>query len=428
MESLLKFYKDILEMLNLSISEDGKVCIVIDGVSNPLLLDGLPMYLPTKNNISTMYDIVDGKSVKVKELFNPLDENSVKVGNNSFVKLKNIMELNFLSVFYHTAEAILLRVANSTDENDMNIIKFISLLAGKKGGARELINDKTLIKWDKIYRNIRLKYINKKYIKLLVTKGGKIDNVKYNRVGVITFPLGEELLKMDKKNNSLLDVKLLNKDINVFKTVFEYLIGDVNTINDGIQIGSLNKIAPSTHALLLMYDKLYKMFKPTIDTILKTETDQDIIDRISLKELPVDIANLSSVIDGFEQYIRMIPNTNQLDAVNKTNNSTNLTNNTSVTSKSNTENKDFWSRSTANKQQPVIQQQPVVQQDVTIPPMMNSNRPIVPNMQPTQMNMNNYQNIGNNMPVLSNSYAPPQQQNNNGSVWDRLRTNAYRRH
>lgn len=306
--SVVSFYKNLLDVLDLHTKEDGQLFTKLSDKETPLLIGGLPTYLPTPDNIKTIYTIVDGVSKKQKELFNPLSENTASGANKTFMKFRNILEYKMLNVFYYMGEALLLISMSKEEINDLNIVKFTSLLSRYKGGAKQLIDDKTLELWLKTYQNILNKYNNKKFINLLVRKGGLIDNIHYNRVGVITFPLGELILKLDNKDRILLDNKLRLKDIEVFKTIYEFLIGDDEVIEDGFMIGSLNKKSPSLHTLLLMYDKLYKLFTPVIESILNIGVDEDMAKMLNLKKLPFDVANLSSIIDGYETDVIKIPN------------------------------------------------------------------------------------------------------------------------
>lgn len=304
---VIKFYKDLLEPLDLTAKENGQLFTRLSDKETPLLVGGLPTFLPTRDNIDTFFVNKNGVSEKVKELFNPLSENSIRGANKTFMKFRNIIEYKMLNVFYYVGEALLLISMSKEEINDLNIVKFTSLLSRYKGGASKLIDAKSLELWLKIYQNILNKYNNKKFINILVRKGGLLNNIVYNRVGVITFPLGEDILKLNNKDRHLLDITLRNKDVEVFKTIYEYLIGDDKLIEDGIQTGSLNKKSPSLHTLLLMYDKLYNIFNPIIESIIKIGVDEDMAKMLELKKLPFDIANLSEIIDSYETDVIKIP-------------------------------------------------------------------------------------------------------------------------
>jgi len=315
--SVVKFYKDILGLLDLEVKDNGQLFTLVNNKETLLMIGGLPAFLPTDENIKTMYNINNGTCEKIKELFNPLNENVSSATNPTFMKFRNILEYKLSNIFFYIGETLLLITMSKEEIDDLNIVKFTSLLSRYKGGASKLIDNKTLELWSKVYENIINKHNNKKYINTLVRKGGLIDNIRYNRVGVITFPLGEDIVKLNNKERILLDVNLRNKDVEVFKTIYEYLIGEENIISEGFMLGSLNKNSPSIHTLLLMYDKLYNKINPIIQSILNIGVDEDMAKMLSFPKLPYDVANLSDIIDSYETDIIKIPNDLSKPVVNE---------------------------------------------------------------------------------------------------------------
>jgi len=382
------FYVKLLEMLDLIVDDKGQIFMELDNAHMPIFINKVPMYLPTAENIKTMFDIVDGKSVKVKEIFNPLNENAFKGGNASFLKLKAIIDIKLLSVFYYLSEALLVRVSKSdVDETDMNVIKLQSLISRQKTTSKHKVDQKTIDDWSAILNNIKQKYINKKYISLLLTKGAKIDDITYNRVGIITFPLGEELFKLKGKDKTILDVTLRGKDVINFKTVYEFMFGDENIINNGIQIGSLNKTAPSLHALLLVYNKVFNTLSPLLDTVKAFGLDED---------------NTASAAD-----------------------TTNFgTQSVQVSSKVNKG--DFWDtmkNTNISQPKPAFVNQKTVSTPVTNsynpPGYINQQQPNIISVPVSSVVVNNPQQVqqGYSQPVVVNQYTPNQQQDNGNDFW-----------
>jgi len=420
------FYVKLLEMLDLIVDDKGQIFMELDNAHMPIFINKIPMYLPTAENIKTMFDIVDGKSVKVKEIFNPLNENAFKGGNSSFLKLKAIIDIKLLSVFYYLSEALLVRASKSdVDETDMNVIKLQSLISRQKTTSKNKVDQKTIDDWSSILNNIKQKYINKKYIALLLTKGAKIDNITYNRVGVITFPLGEELYKLKGKDKTILDVSLRGKDVINFKTLYEFMFGSVDIINDGIQIGSLNKTAPSLHALLLVYDKVFNTLKPLLDTVKAFGLDEDTMSMMSLHPVPLDVINLSTFIDDLEPGARMIPSDTASAA------DTNNFGTQSVQATTKVNKGDFWdTMKNTNISAPRVagtnQQVVVVETNngYNQPSYLNQQQPNVINVPASsvvvtnpQQNQQGFNQQGFNQPVVVNHYNPNQQQSNGNDFW-----------
>jgi len=307
--SLLEFYKALCDMIGVSIDDEGKLYMLINNDKVPYLIDGKQAYLPTKENIKTMTDMDEnGNIMVVKSLFNPLSENVSSGTNKSFSKVKRTLEMLLFGAVYHVGGYLLTQVANTEDEiHDIDVIKYASLIGRTKTTSKKIINEKTLINWKKIYDSISDKHINKKYINFRIVKGGKIDTIKYNRVGTVEFPLGEELLSVGK-DKVVIDVKLQRNDITSFLSIFEFIAGDIDKVKDGIQVGSLNKLSPSMHVLLSMYMKIYESIKDICKQIEKTTDDESTKNMVNLKPLPYDVANLSDIIDSFENELRKIPN------------------------------------------------------------------------------------------------------------------------
>jgi len=341
---LTKFYRGLCEMIDLVVDDNGQLFVPIADGKTPLLINKLPAFLPTDDNIATLTD-VNGNAVK--SLFNPLLESTVKGGNASFNKLRTSMEVKLLGVIHYLCEALLVKLASTdTEVNDLSLMKLSSLVSRYKSTAKTLIDQKTVENWSHIYENIVNKYISKKHITLVVSKGGKLNDVKYNRIGVITFPIGEELFTLPSKETTVLDVKLRNKDVHTFKSLFEFIVGDITNIVDGIQIGSLNRIAPSTHVLLTMYDRIYSKLENIIASVLTSDIEDDIKELIRLKPLPYNIVDLTGIINDMEQEIKRTPS--------ELTGSIPVSNTPVTTARAKADTGSFWDRMESKSREPAL--------------------------------------------------------------------------
>lgn len=410
------FYEKLLKMLDLTIDMRGQIFLELENSSMPVLINGIPMYLPTTENIRTMFDIVKGKSVKVKEIFNPLNENAFKGGNASFIKLKSIIDVKLMGVFYYLTESLLVRASQKgADENDMNIIKLQSLISRYKTTAKHSVDQRTITDWNKILLNMQQKYINKKYISLVITKGSKVNDIDYNRFGTVTFPIGEELLKLTPKDRTILDVSLRAKDVSYFNTMYEFIFGDNETITNGIQVRSMNKTAPSLHALLLAYDKVFKILEPLIDTVKNGSLEDDVLEALSLNPIPIEVDNLSSFIDDLESGARMIPS--------DTNSAADVNGFGEPIKPTKASKKDFWSNmkdKITTTPNPTSNVNPYASQG-------HNNQGYSQPVQPNNINrtfvapvLNQGQSQQQSFTVV-NQHTPQQQQSQNGGFWGNAR-------
>ena len=409
MNKLVEFYKNILEALGLKVKDDFSV-VVPGEVERPLLIDGLPVYLPDDIALRSAAKMVNGKVEKTKFIFNPLAEDSIKGENKSFKKLKDIMELKLLGVVYQIGESLFNIAADKKqDITDMEIVKFISLLNTYKApGIKQIIDNKTLENWAHMYTHI----INNgapndmKYVRFYIKKGGNINGVKYNRTGVVTYPFIENLLALPAKQTEYLDAKLRKKDIHTYHMFFKYLFGHLESEKN--QFGSLNNVAPASHVLLLMYGHVVEKLREPINSLINLGVDDDVIEKLQIHPLNVQLDTLGDFIDSLKGEIKRVPLETETPRMepeapvakpNPLNTPIQQTTNPVVTNNSNSSNSggSFWDKFGSNNQQVNNQQvnhtmannqlQPINQMNqvnqVNTPVM---NRPAIINTQQPMLN------------------------------------------
>jgi hypothetical protein len=75
MERINEFYKDILEVLGLEVDSQGRIFIKSGKTRLPITIEGLPLVLPTAENIKNVIDTSGDKPELKFMLFNPAKEN-----------------------------------------------------------------------------------------------------------------------------------------------------------------------------------------------------------------------------------------------------------------------------------------------------------------------------------------------------------------
>jgi len=375
MNKVSEFYKELLESLNIHVDNNGLISIEGHGIKKPLDIDGIPLYLPTDENINTTIEVVDGKPTPTKVLFNPLEEDVYKGVNESYTKLKNIMELKLLGVVGNLGISLLSIMAeNSGELTDMELIKFVNVLNKNKVGKRKsMVDEKTISTWINLYEKV-LSKPDHRYVKFFNKKGGKIDGIHYNRVGTIVFPFIEKFRKAIENKQQFLDTKLRVVDQNTINSLFEYMFQTLEP--KGInQFGSLNKKSPSLHLLLLEYDSVYKRLSPIIETIVEHGVEDDVIEQLMLKPLPVRAETLGDYIDSLEAEVRRVPN--EAAVVNATPaKKPSILMETQPTQK---KSGSFWDKVSSNQPNQQVQQPPVYQQPAPVqqPPVYQTPPPPV---------------------------------------------------
>jgi len=310
-EDLVSFYKELLKSLDFEVDSQGRIFIAQGDNKRPLTINGLPVVLPTTKNIRSAVEIINGIPTTVKVIFNPIEENAIKGENNSMKKLRQIIELKINSLIYQIGESLFNLFYNSDKEiNNLQILKFATLLnRHKASGMKSPIDEKTITNWIKLYKDILSNhYSSHAYGKLFVKRGGKLNNIKYNRIVSLGFPFVENLEPLKPNKEKFLNIKLRTKDKHAYISLFEFLFNsDLEALLDGYKFGSLNKIAPGFHATMMVYDFVYKSFKPIIDVLLDLDLEDRELEFLKLSPLPVDINNLGDFIDNLEPIITRIP-------------------------------------------------------------------------------------------------------------------------
>jgi len=304
-----KFYAGLLDMLNLKMDNSGTIMINHGGVDTPILVNGLEMVLPTTMNIKEAVVIKDGVPTPNKYIFNPLSESVVSGSNESLNKFKMILELKLLGTIFAIGENLFSILSDKDVEvNDIIISKYlVKLNRFKTSGVRQMIDGKTVSVWADLYNNVITKFDKDKFLSLYIKKGGLLDSVKYNRLGVITFPFIEALDKHAVKDGKFMDVSIRNKDKSAIVSLFEFLFWDKEELLNGKQYGSLNKISPSMHTLLMMYNDIYDSLKDILASLGELDMDANIKEMITLKPLPFNIATLSDIIEDLSTDVKQIP-------------------------------------------------------------------------------------------------------------------------
>ena len=368
---LVEFYKKLLEMLDLAIDEKGQI-FVKGSQLTPLTINKVPVFLPTQENIRTAVTTENNKIKVVKVLFNPINEDPIKGTSSSLTRLKEIIELKLLGVFYQIGES-LLYLMSDTDRDvttDIKLISFAALLGRYKSpGMKTPVDEKTIDNWVKLYAKIlQDNYQTHAYDKIFIKNGGKIGDVKYNKISILSFPFLEELIKINPNKDKFLGMKIRKKDQHDFTSIYEFVYGEsVEKLDEGFQFGSMNNVAPTFITLMEIYEFFFNKVKPIITSILKQDPEDDVVEKLTLHPLPIPTNNLADFIEDIKNVVTTIPREDELtkgQQVNRITASRTLNiNNRTTTNNTQTENSggDFWSR---------------MREKMGLPPRTNTSQPV----------------------------------------------------
>lgn len=229
--SLLEMYTSIISFAGGVVDKEGFVSIQLEDELIPLLVSGKRLVLPTREHLAA------GDSDN-KMIFHPLHENFLQTQSDVISKLRTVFNIRLNYVFSSIARSLL--YINSSiamhpklspeqsemlsfikDVDEKTVVNFTSLLLAQTSADRSFLN-------------------------VYLRAAGTLGDHKYSRVGVVTFPLMEEL---EKEQDKYFGVKLRVKDRAALIQLYNYIFPNLTTANYYSR-GSDSDVAPYLDALM----------------------------------------------------------------------------------------------------------------------------------------------------------------------------------
>lgn len=269
-ESVNNFYVKLLETLKIEVDESGY--LYVGDEKNLLTQDTKLLVLPTRENISSMYaKNDDGVIEQIKFLFNPLNEDIVAGGfNKSVMKIKSITERLLGHSFSLLVEQLLQLASDKKYQKDISI-ELTKVLGKMKedttSGIKKIIDNNSTENFIKIYTKTLEQ--EKGMFSIYLKKVGTIDNKKYIRTATLSSSVYEMLCN---KESSIYGIKLRNKDIAIYKILFEYLLPGIENGNS-ITIGSNDGVAPTFVSVYELFYNIANRFNKVVKEIEHLNVD-----------------------------------------------------------------------------------------------------------------------------------------------------------
>ena len=305
-DTLNEFYEKVLLSTGLVVTEDGYVKAPLRGrskVSDNITFNGRTLVLPLRQHFDTMTDIIDGKKELIKVIFNPLKEDVIKGDSDSLVKLKSMIEVRLSHSLNNIFAAVISLALNKEKQKHMSLeltSLFASMKEAKNQNITNVIDENTLEKFKKIASTLVVPTNTKGIIHFYLKKGGMVNNVKYNRLAMSSFPLYDELDKY-VKDGSVYGVKLRPKDVKVFKIIYEYIFNNIN-VKDYYTFGSTDKNSPGFISLFKLYINIVERLNELISMLEFT----DEIDEFAKMNLAITSEELDNIA-RFDRELAVIP-------------------------------------------------------------------------------------------------------------------------
>lgn len=300
MSKLIDLYTNILTSYGLTVTKDGYV----KSGDSTVAPEGKPLVLPTKENIDNIVVINgDGKPEVVKTLFNPMSEDPIKGMSASLKKLKSMTEIKLSYTLAAIGEMLLTLSSNKElqKKTNLEINKFLGRLQeAYNPGMKSVVDDKSVEYWGKLYELFQKS--GKNSVSIFLKKNGSYGGKTYNRVCTVSFPIYDELVKLDKET-PIMGIKLRNKDITVYKLIYQYIFEDMDDKGVVTYLSSDVNV-PGLHALMQAYITIGKR----CNAILKglKNIDVELYDTASLP-ISFSIDNIVNYSE-YEYELAVIPN------------------------------------------------------------------------------------------------------------------------
>lgn len=319
-KTLIEFYKDTLSSLGFPTNNEGYILVGEGEEKMPITVDGKPLVLPLKKHIGSILDTNDdGEIIVTKVLYNPLKESAIKGNSLSLVKTKTFVE-GRLSFSLAMAGYLLLTLANKQElqkKVSFEISKFLSAIHGIKNmNIKELVDDKSIQTWLNLFNNAMDNGLG--YIKIYLKKSGKENGVKYNRLAVLSSPVYSELIEADA-NTPVMKIKLRNKDLKVFKILFEYLLDGISESPNTVTVGSNDLESPAFISLMELYLKIMTKINTVVQELSNIDKEKA---EAAYTLLSISLDELKD-LNRYTTEVNIIPSENEVEMNKNTTISTN---------------------------------------------------------------------------------------------------------
>lgn len=299
---IIKLYKDILSVANLRVSEDGYVSRVILDESSPFMVEGKRLVLPTQQHLNN-----PDKTTRV--IFHPLRENPLHGESEVLVSFRQALNTH-LNISIGLLLTQMLQLATSDAEHSKLSPDQSAFLSRLKKA-----DETTFINFTKLLQAMPIDQTKQAFVQVFLKKGGEHNGRKYKRIGVVHFPLYQELIKKVPKGaprDKVYDVDLRAHDRDNYIALMEYVFNQIGTPG-AYNAPSDSDIAPSTEAIMAALLKVGSELNDQIDLFsnifediesMKINSDWvETFDNLSnyivdIRKIPTQLGNEGSSLKG----------------------------------------------------------------------------------------------------------------------------------
>lgn len=300
-EKLNEIYRSILSFAGMEADSQGFITTGMEGKRSPAIINGAQLVLPMSAHLRN-------SDPKVRMIYHPLTENILRGESEIIAKMKSVINVRLNYTLATVAVNLINLVASPefhsrlspeqqelltsvSDADEKSQANFVSIMVkGIKTSP------------ERVFTNVYLK------------RGGTFKGKRYSRVGIVSFPFYEQLIK-----NEVEGVRV--KDIKTFKQVFEFMFPGINDPEE-YNFGSESHVAPYLEALMRSaanvasrLNDLLTMYSEFIDEADKIMFDSEWMEYFQdlnallpeIRKVPVQAGNDGTIGQQEEQVAQPAP-------------------------------------------------------------------------------------------------------------------------
>lgn len=247
----LAFATHILESLGLVVEDDARISILDENGAKPIVCDGKAWVLPTD-------DILRDSNWDELQAFAPLGENPLRGESQVFRTLLAVTKTQLNIRIAELLWRLVVLVTNDQREKieeKMNPVQseLLSVLIG--------IDDKMCHALRSVITSLNPKNFDTTFVDLNIKRKGKVNNVQFQRVCNVLFPLAD----IDPSDKKVFGVTMRVKDVNALLALFEYILPQSTTLPGAYSFGTDSPVAPNLVALLNSYNLIQTRLNEVAD-------------------------------------------------------------------------------------------------------------------------------------------------------------------
>lgn len=289
MSKIIDFYKNVLNLASMEADDKGYISVVTGDTKTPVTIDGKRLVLPTNDHLR------DPKPEE-KMMFHPFSENVCRGESEVIEKLRTVLNVRF-NYLFSVLTMNLMSVLEDTNNHKLLSVEQQDLLLSLKS-----IDEKTRLNFVKMVGNALKKNPANAFINMYLNRGGSINDKRYARSCVVTFPFYKE---METNPDNPYGAAIRKKDHQTLVAFMKYIFPN-SDIPQYYSRGSDHESLPFfmalmqssrilteafNHVINVFKDKLIDLEEVIIDTSFLDQLDKpsDLI--ASARRIPPQLGN-----------------------------------------------------------------------------------------------------------------------------------------